>query len=253
MIQYISAAGDRRDEAIRELGRLITLARTRHRGGPYPSILTGGSSTDFWVPTVLGTRMPEAGYFLTDFFGAELARARGRHDTNEESVRKGGLTAAMQSGIVAPDQVFFPDYTVDPHWSGVVKAYARRFCGFRPDGVAGEVFLSGGGPEYAPGIYDPGHVAGLSHGQPGLLELTAPYVPNYEMPKPPEVRGSMSFEMIRKARFVVLFILGAKKAGTLENVKARKPLVECPACIIHEVAAGEPDQHERAVVVTDIE
>lgn len=253
MVRFISAAGDRRATAMAELAELIRNARSRHPGGPFSSLLTGGSSPPFWAPTALGERLPNAGYFLTDIFAAELARAQGRNDTNEQSVLDAGLQSALDSGIVTPDQVYFPDYAADPSWAKVVAAYGARFLKFQPDGIASEIFLSGGGPYYNPHIADPGHVAGLPHGQPDLLRLTAPFVPVYDMPKPPDVRGSASFELIRKARFVVLFILGPKKRTTLENVRARKPVIECPSCIIHQVAAGAPDQEDRAIVVTDIE
>ena len=230
-----------------EIAAAIDL-QVRARGHqPLSLFVTGGSSCPYWMPglTENAARLKDAGFFLTDSFPRQAAVDEGRNDTNEESVLNAGLAKALGQQIVHPSQLHFPSYRLGD-LSSVALQYGRTLRAFRGSATADVVFLSAGGGDYRKGgPKDPGHVAGLPHGQPALFGgQSEPFVVVNDMPKPPRQRISMTPDLISGASLVVLFILGEAKRGSLDNVLAGLSPEECPACLVCN--------HRNALVVTDL-
>ncbi|MCB0324768.1 MAG: 6-phosphogluconolactonase [Bdellovibrionales bacterium] len=209
--------------------------------------VTGGRSVDFWLVSLLecGELLNNVGFFLTDTFDPSDALAEGRSETNEENLLASGFAEAISKGVVRRDQLFLPDHQTTS-LDELARAYSDTLIEFRGEATADLIFLSSGGGSYTPnGPEDPGHCAGLPHGRSELLDSEIPFIALEGMPKPPSRRVTMTPRLMRTASQMYLFVLGSQKANALKNIKARRPLSKCPACIVHEV--------DDSYVVTDLE
>ncbi|MEY2513026.1 MAG: 6-phosphogluconolactonase [bacterium] len=139
------------------------------------------------------------------WLGDERCVPDGHPDSNALMVRE-SLLAGKRAEPAVLHPLPRPEQPEDAAW-----LYALEIREHMPDCVF-DVMLLGMGPD--------GHTASLFAGHPVLDVREAPCAPVRESPKPPPERVTMSLPVLQAARYTLLLVTGAEKAGALARVRA---------------------------------
>ncbi|HEY0216864.1 MAG TPA: 6-phosphogluconolactonase [Cellulomonas sp.] len=209
--------------------RLITrLVDLQSGHSPVHVVLTGGTVGIATLAAVAASPARDAvdwtGVHL--WWGDERFLADGDPDRNETQAR----TALIDPlGDALPAENVHPVPALDAA-AGIATpeesatAYAAELAAFAPEGAevpTFDVLMLGMGPD--------GHVASLFPGHPVAATSGVPTVAVHDSPKPPPLRVSLTFDVIRSAREVWVVAAGAEKAEAVASALADAPIEVTPA------------------------
>ncbi|HUR84116.1 MAG TPA: 6-phosphogluconolactonase [Solirubrobacteraceae bacterium] len=168
-----------------------------------------------------GGRTPERAYQLLAaiegswkhvhlWLGDERCVPDGHPDSNAQMVRD-SLYAHARVEPPSLHAVPLPEQPEDAAW-----LYGLAVRDEVPGGVF-DIMLLGMGPD--------GHTASLFPGHPGLEASEAPCIAVRESPKPPPERVTLTLPVLRRARYTLLLVTGASKAGALARALEGDPSI----------------------------
>ena len=184
-----------------ELERRI--GEARDGGAPIHIALAGGGTPKRAYELLAGVAGSWSHVHL--WLGDERCVPHDHPDSNALMVRE-SLLAGERGEPATLHVLLRPEQPEDAAW-----LYALEIREHMPDCVF-DVMLLGMGPD--------GHTASLFPGHPVLGVRDAPCAPVRDSPKPPPERVTMSLPVLQAARYTLLLVTGAEKAGALAKVRA---------------------------------
>ncbi|AEE45999.1 6-phosphogluconolactonase [Cellulomonas fimi] len=208
--------------AARLLTRLLDLQSHR---SPVHVVLTGGTVGIASLAAVARSPLRDAvdwtGVHL--WWGDERFLPDGHAARNETQAREALLDGldALPAANVHPIPALSQDV---PTPEAAAAAYARTLASFAPPGLLAprfDVALFGMGPD--------GHVASLFPGHDTVHVTGVATVAVHDSPKPPPLRVSLTFDVVRASREVWVVAAGAEKAAAVASALSGAPVAETPA------------------------